>query len=89
MNKHVLMTIDSMKNPGKYSTEELKKNAKDANAAAAYAAADAFAAATTAYAAAYASADATERWLDKYFKLSGENRADYEEALLSEFKGTI
>ncbi len=76
------MVIDHQLNPGKYTQEELYKNAAYA-AAATYAtsnAADAdfacsFAAADVAYAT-YAT-----YWLNRYFRLSGENKQDYIDAI--------
>ena len=65
MNPHILMVLDHLANPDKYTQEQLKDNALAADAAADYAlAADA------------AAADASY-WVNKYFKRSGENKDDY------------
>ncbi len=74
MNKHILTVIDNQLNPGKYTTGELHKNA--------YAVADAYSAAS--YVAAYATYDEDANvtyWLNEYFKLSGENKQDYIDAI--------
>ena len=65
MNKHILMAMDSVANPGKYKHEQLRKNCKVADAAA-YAADDADAANVT-----------YEYWLNKYFERSSESKQDY------------
>tara|TARA_R100001244_G_scaffold108655_1_gene80394 strand:+ start:858 stop:1394 length:537 start_codon:yes stop_codon:yes gene_type:complete len=86
MNKYILLTIKGLGNPESVRIEELKKSADDAAAAAAYAADDATAYAAAAayavYASAYATADA-EKWVDRFFKMSGEDRKKY----ISEIKG--
>ena len=72
MNKHILMVIDHQLNLGKYTQEQLEQNADSAAAdAAAYAA-------YTAYTAAAAD---TTHWLNRYFRLSGENKQDYIDAI--------
>ena len=68
MNKHILMVIDNQLNPGKYTQEQLDKNAYAANA---------YVYATTAA----ADASAVDYWLDKYFKKKGENKQDYIDAI--------
>ena len=65
------MVIDHQLNPGKYTQEQLEQNADSAAAAAAYAA-------HTAYTAAAAD---TTHWLNRYFRLSGENKQDYIDAI--------
>ena len=81
MNKHILIAMD-WKNR---SLEELKENysaAWDAADAAAAAADAADAAADAAAADVLWAADVVaEHWLNKYFKLTGENREEYEKAL--------
>ena len=78
-----MMVIDNQMNPGKYSKEELRQNATEANAAyvddyAVAAAAVDYAAADAANAAVYYDAYyAVDYWIDIYFKLSGEDRQDY------------
>jgi hypothetical protein len=89
MNPHILMALDHLANPGKYTQVQLKDNALAAYAVAvadAVAATDATIAATDA-AAANALADAyyyydddegdVEYWLNEYFLRSGENKQDY------------
>jgi len=64
--------------------EGLEKNHKAAYGAAAYAAYTAYADAAAAAAAAYAAYDAdaaAEKWVNKYFERSGENKQDYIDAL--------
>ena len=86
MNKHILMAMDSIANPEKYTVEQLRKNC-DAAYKAAYKADDAAYAAYVAHVAADAYADYAaaysavscdyERWLNRYFDESGENKQDY------------
>ena len=74
MNPHILMVIDNQLNPAKYTKEQLKQNADDAdNAAAAITAA--------AYYAADAAADDDAYWLNQYLRYSGENKQDYIDAI--------
>ena len=86
MNKHILMAMDSLANPGKYTFEQLRENRDDAYADydavyAAYAAADAADAAyifaVYAYNPTYANNVNANYWLNRYFKRSGENKQDY------------
>ena len=72
MNKYILTVIDHQLNPDKYTTEQLEQNADSAAAAAAAYAAH------TAYTAAAAD---TTHWLNRYFRLSGENKQDYIDAI--------
>ncbi len=71
MNKYILTVIDNILNPGKYTQEKLDKNA-------------AAAAKTAAYAAYTAAAADTTHWLNRYFRLSGENKQDYIDAINKE-----
>ena len=91
MNKDILMALDHLANPDKYTKVQLKDNALAADAT--YRAVadvdvwDAYAVDAAATAAAYAAVftaavDAaadinTEYWIDKYFERSGENKDDY------------
>ncbi|MCP5007416.1 MAG: hypothetical protein GY941_26290 [Planctomycetes bacterium] len=88
MKPYILMIIDHQLNPDKYTQEQLEQNANDADAD--YAAhiddavADSYRAAAIAADAAtyYADADyAAAYWLNEYFKLTGENRQDYIDAI--------
>jgi len=93
MNPHILMVIDNQLNPGKYTRAQLQDNAADADAAADYANAYAYAYdaydAYDAYAYAYAAAAAADAyayayavyWLNKYFNITGENKQDYIDAI--------
>ena len=84
MNKHILMAMDSLANPGKYTIEQLKENRDDSNDSndsnayavyAAYAAADAaYIFAVYAYNPTYANNVNANYWLNRYFKYSGENK---------------
>ena len=69
MNKHILMVIDNQLNPDKYTQKQLDKN--ENAAAAAY---------TAAAASACADVDA-DYWFDRYFKITGENKQDYIDAI--------
>jgi len=69
MNPHILMVLDHLANPDKYTKEQLKQNA-DAAAAADEAAYNVDAAT---YDAGY--------WLGRYFKQTGENKQDYIDAI--------
>ncbi len=83
MNKYILTVIDNILNPGKYTQENLDKNAAYAAKNAAYAAAAD--AAAYAYAAKDAAKDAADAYsLNEYFKLSGENKQDYIDAINKE-----
>jgi len=80
MNKHILLVMKWLNDKDSVSQEELEDNEAEAGAADAYAydttyAVDA-AYAATAYAAANDAAAAT-RWVDKYFKRTGEDRNKY------------
>ena len=66
MNEHILLVMKWLKNPESVSQEELKANCKSAAYYAAYA--------DDAY-------ESAQHWVDIYFKRSGENKADYENAL--------
>ena len=92
MNIFILKTMRYLDNPELFTVAEMKKNASDADAAAANAAAAAAYAAVAAYYADAGAADAdayaayddaaaaavrTKRWLDKYFKVTGEDKQDY------------
>jgi len=80
MNPHILIVIDNQLNPDKYTQEQLDKNTDDAHDA--YDAAAAAYAATYAYAAAaYAYYDDDDYWLGRYFKITGENKQDYIDAI--------
>jgi len=95
MNKHILLVMKWLNDNDSVTQKELNDNraadaayaAADAAYAAADAAADAYAAADAAYAAAdaaYAAADAAadaEKWVNKYFERTKENRQDYIDAL--------
>ena len=67
MNKYILCSMDR-KNK---TEEELRENEEAADATA-----DA-----AAYIAAYAADADGEYWINRYFKITGENREDYEKAL--------
>ena len=83
------MVIDHNLNPGKYTQEQLKQNADAAYDAydyaydaVAFAAKFAYFAAHDAYAnAAYAAYANVDYWLDRYFKITGENKQDYIDAI--------
>jgi len=92
MNKNLIMVIDHQLNPGKYTKEQLRQNASEAEAAArvAYAAVrvadkDAFAYASAAasvadvadYAATNATSDVVNYYIDQYFVEAKEDRQDY------------
>lgn len=95
MNEHILKVMVWLKNPNFYSQEVMQKNDDAAYSAADvsyYAAADsvaAFAAAVFAavfaanaavtYAAAASAADRASYWVNKFFKLSGDDRQQYEQ----------
>jgi hypothetical protein len=75
MNKHILFVIDHLANPDKYTQEELLANyapTRDAYYAAAYWAAY--------YAATYRASEATY-WVNEYFKITGEDKQTYIDAL--------
>ena len=85
MNIFILKTMRYLDNPELFASVEMWENANaawavvdnDANYAAyaaVYAAAKAANYATTAYAAVYAHAN---YWIDKYFKITKENKQDY------------
>ena len=92
MNKHILLVMKWLKDPESVSHEELKANHKavdtaDVTTIDAYAAT--YAAVTyagNAIAAVNHSRDCTEYWVNKYFKLTGENREDYIKELTGENK---
>ena len=93
MNKHILFVMDHLANPGKYTQEELEAAADaadDAYDAAADDAADDAAYDAAAYAASHASHAtaasyaAVERWVNRYFGLTGENKQDYIAALTTD-----
>ena len=91
MNKHILMVMGHLKNPGKYTTEELKANARAANINATRCCYDSHAGAHAAYAADaahtnvhVANAVTPAFWVDRYFIVSSDNRADYEKELNDE-----
>ena len=81
MNKHILMAMDSVANPEKYTVEQLKQNRDDAavaaDAAAAYAAAAYAAAAYVSAVYAYADVAYADCWLDRYCRYSNESKQDY------------
>jgi len=93
LNIHILLVMQWLENPESVTKEQLRENATAADAYAAYAdayAAYAYAYATAADAAATAAAYATaadaayayayvaaEKWVDEYFKHTGENKQDY------------
>tara|TARA_R110001632_G_scaffold59666_2_gene144942 strand:- start:762 stop:1016 length:255 start_codon:yes stop_codon:yes gene_type:complete len=82
MNIHILLVIDHLANPDKYSQEELNANRKSAWAA--YYAASAY---RDAYRDAYSATDAAtyyataSYWVDEYFKRTGEDKQTYIDAL--------
>ena len=87
MHKHILMLIDHLLNPDKYTQEQLDQNYADTDAAV-YTTNTAYAYATTAAANAYvyattaaADAAAVDYWLRRYFKETGENKQDYIDAI--------
>jgi len=80
MNKHILLAMKWLDSPNSVSKEELKKNAADAaaaDAAAVYAAAVYDAAVYAAYA---------EKWINKYFDRTKENKQDYIDAIKGKAK---
>jgi hypothetical protein len=91
MNEHILFVIDHLANPGKYTQEELEGNADTADAA--YCAhtddtnSDAAYRATycasyrASYWAAYTDAAYAAFWVDEYFKITGEDKQTYIDAL--------
>ena len=103
MNKHILLVMKWLNDKDSVTQEALNDNRTAADADAAYAAAyaaadaaaDADADADAAYAAAYAAADAaadadsSERWIKKYFELTGENKQDYIDALTVKTKKAV
>lgn len=94
MNKHILLVMKWLDNPESVSKEEMKKNSADAYAYAAYAATAAYAARIAdaaadahAYAHAYAAADA-QKWVNKYFDRTKENKQDYIDSVKGKAKMT-
>ena len=90
MNEHILKVMVWLKNPNFYSQEVMQKNDDAAYSAADvsyYAAADSVAAVFAAVFAANAAAAATAAraatratyWVNKFFKLSGDDRQQYEQ----------
>jgi hypothetical protein len=86
MNPHILMVLDHLANPDKYTQEHLKDNALAADDAAEYAPDDevvvtALASHVSVCANAYYYYDDdegdVEYWVDEYFLRSGENKDDY------------
>ena len=87
MNPHILMVLDHLANPDKYTQEQLKDNALVACYAAYYSAFDdevvvtALASHVSVCANAYYYDDDddgdVEYWLNNYFERSGENKDDY------------
>ena len=77
MNEHILFVIDHLANTGKYTQEELEANEESA-----YSAND-WAAWASAYAAAL-DASETTYWVDKYFKITGEDKKTYIDKLKGE-----
>ena len=74
------MVIDHQLNPNKYTQQELDKNSDYAYASATFA--TSATSAYAAYAAYTASVDADDAyWFNEYFKLSGENKQDYIDAI--------
>ena len=88
LNKHILLVMKWLDDKGSVSQDELIENRKAAYAAAGGAAYAAAAyAADAAYAAAAYAADAdaaAEKWVDKYFERTGENKQDYIDAIEAE-----
>ncbi len=74
--KHILFVMDDLANPSKYTQEQKDANAESAYHAA-YAAADYAAAASATGPHGYA----TEYWINKYFKSTGEDKQTYINAL--------
>jgi hypothetical protein len=80
MNEHILFLIDHLANPGKYTQEELEENADAADYA--YSTDYSYSTAIVARASA-TSADAVVAsfWVDEYFKITGEDKQTYNDAL--------
>ena len=77
MNKYVLMAMDSVANPGKYTVEQLIKNRDDA-----YDSDDDYDDDVACVAADYSALSCDyEHWLNIYFDESGENKQDYIDAI--------
>ena len=89
MNKDILMALDHLANPDKYTKVQLKDNAEAAYDAYRAASATVYRAGAVYRAAAHAADDAydaayydndegdIEYWVDEYFLRSGENKQDY------------
>jgi len=91
LNKHIFMVMKWLDDPKSVSQEEREENSKAAAAAAAAAAAYAFSAfsafsAAAAAAAFGANAGEAEKWVNKYFERTGENKQDYIDAIEADKK---
>ena len=77
MNKHILLVMRWLNNKDSVSQEELEENRREA-----WATYDtACGAVDAAYWAAFPCSDNAEYWVNKYFKTTGEDRAQYEKEL--------
>jgi len=73
LNKCILLVMKWLDDPESVSKDELAENRKAANAADAYAA--------DAAASSAATASSAEKWVNKYFERTGENKQDYIDAI--------
>ena len=73
----MLMVIDHQMNPGKYTQQQLRKNAHDAAAVAVAAVVFAARAAAGIYSYAAGAGAVADFWIGRYFEDSSENRQDY------------
>jgi hypothetical protein len=86
MNKHILFVMKWLNNPESVSQEELYANKESVSYAVSYADWAAYSAAAYAYWAAdwsaySADAAAAAYWVDEYFKITGEYKQTYIDAL--------
>jgi len=91
MNKNLMMVMDNQMNPGKYSKEQLIRNASEAavdySNAGEYLTSDVAAIVdAAAYVASYTNNAAIEYWLDQYFEVTKENKQDYIDEINKEDK---
>jgi hypothetical protein len=87
MNKHILLVIDHLANPDKYTKEQLEANAVSAATVSAAAVSAAAVASSAYYAAAYYAAayyaaaaddaDDASYWVDEYFDITREDKQTY------------
>jgi len=78
MNKHILLVMKWLNDKDSVSREELEKNKNEAHAANTHAAYEVYNAAA---AAAYDNVSQAVFWVNKYFEITGEDRAQYKKEL--------